>query len=69
MRLIGLIAAAASAIAALASPAAAQKEFEVLDGANRYAVLHRVHTAATPQTRARRIAAAVELLARGGRLH
>jgi uncharacterized protein YdeI (YjbR/CyaY-like superfamily) len=55
--------------AALAAEPAAQREFEGLDGANRYAVLHRVHTAATPQTRARRIAAAVELLARGGRLH
>jgi uncharacterized protein YdeI (YjbR/CyaY-like superfamily) len=55
--------------AALAAEPAAQREFEALDGANRYAVLHRVHTAATPQTRARRIAAVVALLAGGGRLH
>ena len=35
---------------ALAAEPAAQKEFEVLDGANRYAVLWRVHTATTPAT-------------------
>jgi uncharacterized protein YdeI (YjbR/CyaY-like superfamily) len=55
--------------AALAAEPAAQREFEALDGANRYAVLHRVHTATTPQTRARRIATVVALLAEGGRLH
>ena len=33
---------------ALAAEPAAQKEFEALDGANRYAVLWRVHTASTP---------------------
>ena len=38
-----------------------------LDGRNRYAVLHRVATAATPQTRARRIAAVVTMLAEGRR--
>jgi uncharacterized protein YdeI (YjbR/CyaY-like superfamily) len=55
--------------AALAAEPAAQREFEALDGTNRYAVLHRVHTATTPQTRARRIAAVVSLLAEGGRLY
>jgi uncharacterized protein YdeI (YjbR/CyaY-like superfamily) len=44
-------------------------EFESLDGANRYAVLWRVHTAGTPATRAKRIAALVQLLAEGRRLH
>src|SRR5688572_19797039 len=44
-------------------------EFESLDGANRYAILWRVHTAATPATRAKRIAAAVELLREGRRIH
>jgi uncharacterized protein YdeI (YjbR/CyaY-like superfamily) len=43
--------------------------FDSLDGANRYAVLWRVHTAGTPATRAKRIAAAVEMLREGGRLH
>ena len=38
-------------------------------GQNRYAVLHRVHTAATPATRAKRIAAAVQMLADGHRIH
>ena len=44
-------------------------EFDSLDGANRYAILWRVHTAATPTTRAKRIAAAVELLRAGRRIH
>ena len=54
---------------ALAAEPAAKAEFESLDGANRYAVLWRVHTAATPATRAKRIAALVQMLAEGGRLH
>ncbi len=55
--------------AALAAEPAARQAFDELDGANRYAVLWRVHTAATPATRARRIAAAVAKLAEGGRYH
>jgi uncharacterized protein YdeI (YjbR/CyaY-like superfamily) len=55
--------------AALAAEPAAQEAFAGLDGTNRYAVLWRVHTAATPATRARRIAALVTRLAEGGRLH
>jgi uncharacterized protein YdeI (YjbR/CyaY-like superfamily) len=53
--------------AALAAEPAAQQAFGALDGRNRYAVLHRVATAATPQTRARRIAALVTMLAEGRR--
>jgi uncharacterized protein YdeI (YjbR/CyaY-like superfamily) len=55
--------------AALDAEPRARKEFDALDGANRYAVLWRVHTASTPATRAKRIAAAVQLLAEGGRIH
>jgi uncharacterized protein YdeI (YjbR/CyaY-like superfamily) len=55
--------------AALAAEPAAQEAFTGLDGTNRYAVLWRVHTAATPATRARRIAALVTMLAEGRRLH
>ena len=55
--------------AALAAQPAALKEFEALDGANRYAVLWRVHTAASDATRARRIAALVQMLAEGRRIH
>ena len=55
--------------AALAAQPAAAAEFEVLDGANRYAVLWRVHTAASDATRARRIAALVQMLAEGRRIH
>jgi uncharacterized protein YdeI (YjbR/CyaY-like superfamily) len=55
--------------AALAAEPAAQREFEALDGGNRYAVLWRVHTATTPATRAKRIATLVQMLAEGRRLH
>ncbi|MCZ2815671.1 YdeI/OmpD-associated family protein [Modestobacter sp. VKM Ac-2984] len=55
--------------AALAAEPGAAEAFAGLDGANRYAVLWRVHTAATPQTRAKRIAACVQLLAEGRRFH
>ncbi len=54
---------------ALAAEPAAQREFEILDGANRYAVLWRVHTASTPGTRAKRIANLVQMLAEGRRIH
>ncbi len=54
---------------ALAAEPAAQKEFGALDGANRYAVLWRVHTAASPATRAKRISALVQMLAEGRRIH
>jgi uncharacterized protein YdeI (YjbR/CyaY-like superfamily) len=55
--------------AALAASPAAAAAFEGLDGTNRYSVLWRVHTAATPQTRAKRIVACVEMLAEGRRFH
>jgi uncharacterized protein YdeI (YjbR/CyaY-like superfamily) len=54
---------------ALAAQPAAKEFFEQLDGTNRYAVLWRVHTATTPQTRARRIASLVQMLAEGRRIH
>jgi uncharacterized protein YdeI (YjbR/CyaY-like superfamily) len=54
---------------ALDAEPAVRAEFESLDGANRYAILWRVHTAATPATRERRIAAAVALLREGRRIH
>ena len=44
-------------------------EFESLDGANRYAVLWRVHTASSPALRAKRIATLVQMLAEGRRIH
>jgi len=55
--------------AALAAEPAAQREFGALDGANRYAVLWRVHTAASDKARANRIAALVQMLAEGRRIH
>lgn len=47
----------------------AKAEFAALDGQNRYAVLYRIHDARRPETRARRIATFVDMLARGERLH
>jgi uncharacterized protein YdeI (YjbR/CyaY-like superfamily) len=43
------------------------EEFAGLDSRNRYAILHRVQTARTPETRARRIAKYVGMLATGER--
>jgi len=51
--------------AALAAEPAARTRFESLDAQNRYAVLFRVTTAVRPETRARRIAQNVAMLARG----
>jgi uncharacterized protein YdeI (YjbR/CyaY-like superfamily) len=55
--------------AALAAEPAAEAFFAGLDATNRYAVLWRVHTASTPQTRAKRIATCVQMLAEGRRFH
>jgi uncharacterized protein YdeI (YjbR/CyaY-like superfamily) len=55
--------------AALAANTAAQAEFDVLDSANRYAILYRIAEAKRPETRARRIAKYVAMLAEGGRIH
>jgi uncharacterized protein YdeI (YjbR/CyaY-like superfamily) len=43
--------------------------FEALDGANRYAILYRVQTAAKPETRVERIARFVAMCARGETIH
>ncbi len=51
--------------AALAVEPAAERAFAALGAQDRYAVLYRVQTAATPATRAKRIAAAVARLAGG----
>ncbi|MBK6919577.1 MAG: YdeI/OmpD-associated family protein [Deltaproteobacteria bacterium] len=51
--------------AALAKSAKAARLFATLDGTNRFAILHRVQTAKRPETRTRRIAQFVEMLARG----
>ena len=51
-----------------ANPVAAEK-FATLTGSNRYGILYRIHDAKRPETRARRIAQFVEMLARGETLH
>lgn len=55
--------------AALEAEPEARAFFETLSAANRYAVIFRVQTAVRPETRARRIAALVEMLRRRERLH
>ena len=54
---------------ALDANPAAREFFATLTGSNRYAILYRVHDAKRPETRARRIAHFVEMLARGETLH
>ena len=51
-----------------ANPAARQK-FSELDSANRFAVIYRIQDAKKADTRARRIAQYVEMLAHGKTLH
>lgn len=55
--------------AALGANARASAFFATLDGANRYAILHRVQTAKLPATRADRIARFVGMCARHETLH
>jgi uncharacterized protein YdeI (YjbR/CyaY-like superfamily) len=55
--------------AALQASPAAQRLYDDLDSANRYAILHRVHQAKTPERRAAKIALLVEMLARGETVH
>jgi uncharacterized protein YdeI (YjbR/CyaY-like superfamily) len=54
---------------ALEKNKAAAKFFATLDRANRFAVIYRVNDAKRPETRAKRIADFVEMLARGETLH
>jgi uncharacterized protein YdeI (YjbR/CyaY-like superfamily) len=55
--------------AALAVDEAAKRFFETLDRANRFAVIYRVNDAKRPETRAKRIAQYVGMLARGETIH
>ena len=54
---------------ALALNEAARQFFEALDRANRFAIIHRVNDAKRGETRARRIANFVKMLARGEAIH
>jgi uncharacterized protein YdeI (YjbR/CyaY-like superfamily) len=55
--------------AALDAHPEARAFFEMLTGANRYAILYRIQTAVKPETRARRIAELVAMLQRRETLH
>jgi uncharacterized protein YdeI (YjbR/CyaY-like superfamily) len=55
--------------AALAKNKKAKGFFETLDSTNRYAILHRIHTAKKPETRTARIEKFVAMLAEGKTIH
>jgi uncharacterized protein YdeI (YjbR/CyaY-like superfamily) len=55
--------------AALDADPAAAEFFATLNSQNRYAILHRVQIAKRPETRARRIATFVAMLAAGEKLY
>ncbi|WP_344532458.1 YdeI/OmpD-associated family protein [Streptomyces albiaxialis] len=55
--------------AALDANEAARAFFATLDGRNRYAILHRIHDAKRPETRARRIEQFVTMLGEGRTPH
>jgi uncharacterized protein YdeI (YjbR/CyaY-like superfamily) len=59
----------ADLIAALDASPKAKAFFATVNAANRYAVLWRIQTAVKAETRARRIAQLVEMLARGETIH
>ena len=56
-------------LAALEAEPKAKAFFATINAANRYAVLWRIQTAVKAETRARRIAQLVEMLARGETIH
>ena len=56
-------------LAALDAQPPAKDFFATVNASNRYAVLWRIQTAVKPETRARRIAQLVDMLARGETLH
>lgn len=55
--------------AALKAAPAARRFFEALDRVNRFAIIYRVNDAKKAETRAKRIAQYVEMLARGESIH
>jgi uncharacterized protein YdeI (YjbR/CyaY-like superfamily) len=55
--------------AALAASTAAAAFFEIISRANRYAILYRISSVKKPETRARKIAQYVEMLAAGQTIH
>lgn len=56
-------------IAALDAHPRARRLFDSLDSRNRYAILYRLTTAKKPETRSRRIATYVDMLAKGETIH
>lgn len=54
---------------ALAKDEKARAFFATLDSANRYAILYRLHHTTKPELRAKKVAAFVEMLAKGKKIH
>ena len=55
--------------AALADSGSAARFFETLSSVNRYAILHRLHNAKKPETRARKLAEFIAMLERKETIH
>lgn len=55
--------------AALAADGTAARSFATLSGANRYAILYRLHNAKKPETRARKLQEFIAMLKRGETIH
>jgi uncharacterized protein YdeI (YjbR/CyaY-like superfamily) len=55
--------------AALAADVTAARFFATLSGVNRYAILHRLHNAKKPETRARKLKEFIAMLKRGETIH
>ena len=55
--------------AALRESPRARREFEALDGRNRYAILYRLHDAKKAETRRRRLSQFIRMLEAGERIH
>lgn len=56
-------------LAALAKNPKAEQFYATLNAANRFAILHRLHTAKKAETKARRLETFIAMLARGEKLH
>lgn len=54
---------------ALAANPAAAATFDQLDAANRYAIIYRLNAVKCPETRDRKLAEYVDMLARGESIH
>jgi uncharacterized protein YdeI (YjbR/CyaY-like superfamily) len=55
--------------AALEASPAAKAHFETLNKVNRYAIIHRIVTLKKPESRAKKVEWAIDLLVKGEKIH